>query len=145
MRIDFGLDRRELIALDRTVMAEVEAQPLGRDDRTRLTHVGAEDFAQRGMHQMRRGVVAFDIAAPRFVDLRDRGRRLERLTECPHDGAPAIDFVDAFDRQLPAVARDHAGVTDLATGLRVERILLENQLELVAGLPKRDRLRLRFG
>ena len=50
VRIDFGLDRGELIALDRTVMAEVEAQPLGRDDRTRLTHVGAEDFAQRGMH-----------------------------------------------------------------------------------------------
>ena len=90
-------------------------------------------------------MVAFDIAAPRLVDLRERGRRLERLTECPDDGAAAIDFVDAFDRQLPAVAGDHTGVTDLTTGLRVERILLENQLELIARLPKRDRLRLRFG
>src|SRR5258706_2506641 len=96
------------------------------------------------MHEMRRGVVPLDIAAPCFIDLGHRSRRLKRLTKCPDDRALAVHLLDTFDRQLPPVALHDAGVTDLATRLSVERVLLENQLELVPSLPECDGLSLRL-
>ncbi len=42
-------------------MVEVEAQTVRRDEGTRLTRVPAQHLTQRGMKQMRRGVVAHDV------------------------------------------------------------------------------------
>src|SRR5439155_1598107 len=39
MRIYVGFDGSELLAFDRTVVTNVDAQPFGRDHRPRLTHV----------------------------------------------------------------------------------------------------------
>src|SRR5438045_816788 len=145
MRVHLGLDRGELLALDGTVMAEIETQPLGRYDRARLAHVCAQDFAQRGMNEVGGGVIPFDIAATRLVHLRERGGRLERLPERSDYGILAVDFFNAFNRQLPPVACYDPGVADLAARLGVKRILLEDQLELIAGLPECDGLSFSLG
>src|SRR6267378_1560968 len=89
-------------------------------------------------------MVALDVSPPRFVHLSDGGRGLERFAERADDGALTIDFLDLFDSQLPAVALHHPGVADLAAGLRVERILFQDYLEVLTGLAERDRLRLGF-
>src|SRR5256885_2962390 len=47
VRVHLGLDRGELLAFDGTMVAEIEAQPLGRYDRPGLSHVRAQDLAQR--------------------------------------------------------------------------------------------------
>jgi len=95
-------------------VAEVEAQALWCHDRAGLMHVGAQNLPQRGVHEMGRGVVALDVAAPGLVDLGECGRRLERLAERADDGVPAVHLLDALDRQLPPVALHHPGVADLA-------------------------------
>src|SRR6185503_1286298 len=122
----------------------VEPQSFGRDDRSRLADVRPKDLAERGMDEVRGRVVTLDVLAPRFVDLRARGRRLEGLAERADHRTLAVDFFDALDRQLPAFALHDAGVADLATRLGVKGVLLEDQLELVTGLPEGDRLRLSF-
>ena len=62
------LDLRELFGRDRIVMAEVEAQPVGRDHRAGLLHVRAEHLAQRPVQHVRRGVIAADPVAAHAVD-----------------------------------------------------------------------------
>ena len=58
---------------------EVEAQPVGRDQRALLRDVVAEHLAQRLVQQMRRGMVCADRGAPRVIDRRARApRRPER-------------------------------------------------------------------
>src|SRR3954470_22575018 len=113
VRVDFRLDRAELVAFDWAMMTEVEAQPLRRDHRSRLANMSAKDFAKRGMDEMRRGVIPLDVAAARFVYLRERGRRLERVAERPDHGILAVHLLDTFNRELPAFAFHHAGVADL--------------------------------
>src|SRR5437016_9629881 len=56
----------------RSVMREVEAQPVGCHHRPHLAHMGAEDLAQRRVHEVRGGVVALDVAASRFVRSEER-------------------------------------------------------------------------
>ena len=143
--VHLGLDRPQLIAFDRAVVTKVEAQPFRSHYGARLTHVRAEDFAQRRVHEVRRRMIALDVAASRLVDLRAGGRRLECLPERTNYGGPAVHLLHIFDRELPSVAFHDTGVADLTARLRVERILFENQLELVPGLAKRDRLGLGLG
>ena len=50
-------------------MHEVEAQPVGRDQRAALGDVIAEHLAQRLVQQMRRRVMGADRRAPRMIDL----------------------------------------------------------------------------
>ena len=69
--VDDPLDAVELVARDRLEMDEVEAQAIGRHERSRLLDVGAEDLAQRRVEQVRGRVVA----ARRIAD---RRRRLPR-------------------------------------------------------------------
>ena len=51
------LDPLDLLGRHRLGMREVEAQPVGRDQRTLLRHVIAQHLAQRFVQQMRRGMV----------------------------------------------------------------------------------------
>ena len=64
--LDFG----ELARIHGGEMRKVEAQVIGRDERAGLLHVRAENVAQRGVHQVRRGVIAHVARAA----LRDRPR-----------------------------------------------------------------------
>ena len=52
------LDVGELAGIDGGEVREIEAQAVGRDERAGLLHVRAENVAQRGVHQVRGGVVA---------------------------------------------------------------------------------------
>jgi hypothetical protein len=58
---------RDLLLRQHPVMREVEAQPVGRDERTRLPDVVAEEIAQLGVKQVGGGVVAHDVPAPLVV------------------------------------------------------------------------------
>ena len=62
--------RSSLVAGDRLKVHEVEAQPIGRDQRARLLDVRAEHLAQRRVQQVRRRVVAARRVADLGVDLR---------------------------------------------------------------------------
>ena len=73
--VDAPLDAPQLLGRDRLEVREVEAQAVGRDQRTLLLHVRAEHLAQRGVQQVRGGVVAADVLAAGVVDLRADQRR----------------------------------------------------------------------
>ena len=73
------LDPLDLLRAHRLGMREVEAQPVGRDQRALLRDVIAEHLAQRLVQQMRRRMVRADGAAARMIDLeRERRADLER-------------------------------------------------------------------
>ena len=55
-------------------MREVEAQPVGRDQRALLRDVIAEHLAQRLVEEMRRRMVAPDRAAASMIDLERTAR-----------------------------------------------------------------------
>ena len=66
--VDERLDPRELGRTHGLVVREVEAQPIGRDERALLLDVLAEHSPQRRMQQVRRGVIQHDRCAPLRVD-----------------------------------------------------------------------------
>ncbi len=66
--VDDGLDLFELFVGDLREVREVEAQAVGSTERAGLLDVGAEDLAQRGVEQVRAGVVAADGVAAFAVD-----------------------------------------------------------------------------
>ena len=66
---------------DRLRMREVEAQPVGRDERALLRDVIAQHLAQRLVQKMRRGMVLADRAAPRVIDVEQQ--RVADLDACP--------------------------------------------------------------
>ena len=65
---DHVLDPREFVRRDRGEVAEVEAQTVGRDERSLLLHVFAEHGAQRPVEQVRRRVIAPDRLPALDVD-----------------------------------------------------------------------------
>ena len=110
-------------ARHRLGMREVEAQPVGRDQRALLRDVVAEHLAQRLVQQMRRRMVGADGASA----ARDRRRAAaasptlsvpcSTVTEMHEQVAGFLLRVgDARARRRRA--RHRAGVADLAAGLR---------------------------
>ncbi len=61
--VDDALDALNLFGGHRFGMSEVEAQAVGRDQRTRLPRVFAEHVVKRLVEQVGRGVVAHDVVA----------------------------------------------------------------------------------
>src|SRR2546426_6086453 len=90
-------------------------------------------------------MIALDIPAPRLVHLRRHRGRLERRTEGTDHRAPALDLLDIRDLELPPLPLHPSRVADLATRLRVERILLEHQLQRVARLAEGEEIGVRTG
>ena len=73
------LDPLDLLRRHRLGMREIEAQPVGRDQRALLRDVVAEHLAQRLVQEMGGRMVLPDRAAARVVDLeRERSADLER-------------------------------------------------------------------
>ena len=81
MAVGEALHLRELLGRDRLVVREVEAQPIGRDERTRLLHVRPEHLAHCPVQDVGRGVIAPYAVAP-HVDV--RGFHLVTLGEARH-------------------------------------------------------------
>jgi hypothetical protein len=122
-------------------MAEVEAQPIRRDERPRLLYVRTEHLAQRPVQHMGRGVIAADAVA---ADAVDRGRDGVAFGDAPlpqdrvvhdHAGSPVarIGHLE-FARR----GNDRAGIADLAAGLGVERRAVEHDLDPVTVTRQRD-------
>src|SRR5439155_1314340 len=136
VRVHLFLDARQGRVVDRPVVSEVEPQPVRGDHGPLLAHVRPEDLAQRGVHQMRRRVVALDVLAPPLVHLRQDGGRLERVLETTDDGAPAVHLFHAGNVELPPFPLHPSRVTDLPARFYVERVLLEHHVDPVVRLPK---------
>ena len=132
------LDLRELLGRHRLGMREVEAQPVGRDQRALLRDVIAEHLAQRLVQEMRRGMVGADGGAARVIDVeRERRAGLERalLDRADVHEQVAGLLLGVGDAEAHAVGGHHAGVADLAAGLAVERRLVDDDRAALAGLP----------
>ncbi len=106
----------------------------------------AEHLAQRGMQQVRAGVIAADGVAACAIDdgvdvVADRKRLLEQgfvRADALHGKNAAGDFGDggvAIGRGEPA------GVADLAAGVAVEAGVVEDDFDLIAAVGWRERLR----
>ena len=125
------LDLRELLGRDRVVMAEVEAQPIGRHHRAGLLHVRAEHLAQRPVQDVGGGVVAADAVAAHGVDRGfhlvadlDRAAADHALV---HDHRTGHAVARVLHVEHGAVdLRDPARVADLAARLRVEGRAVEH-------------------
>ena len=146
--VDDLLDLEQLLARQCREVDEVEAQPIGRDERSGLLDVRAEHLSKRRMQQ-----VSGRVIAPRGVaDGRGDGRGHQ---VAPANGAagdldrvqsrPVRNPDDAGDRGLAVGAADRARVRHLSAGFEVERRLLERDepgrsgLEAVDLLAARDR------
>ncbi len=117
-------------------MAEVEAQPVGRDQRTRLLHVRAEHLAQRPVQHVRRGVVAADAVASHRVDRGHPPRRPREALPLAHDALVhdhrtrhSVLGVAHVEHRAAGDNADRAGIADLSTRLRVERCAIEHDLD----------------
>ncbi len=124
------LDRGDLLRRDRLGVGDVEAQPVGRDQRALLRDMVAEHHAQRLVQQMGRGMVGADRRARLVIDL-----QLQRHADLQR---PLLhfDFVDeevaelllgVEDARAKSRRGDHADVADLAARLAVERRLIEDE------------------
>ena len=111
----------------------------GIDQRARLLHVLAQHLAQRGVQQVRAGVVAHGGAADFVVDhgvnfvadvdglLGDDAMRAHALHGIGH-------AFDLGDQRVVIVGVEPANVADLPAGLGVERRVVEHDLAALAGL-----------
>ncbi len=142
LRIDLALDHRQFGGAHRLEVREVEAQPVRRDQRALLLHVGAQHLAQRGMQQVRGGMVEDGGAAAIAVDLRrQRGADLQAAAAQLADMAMELagELLRLLDLEQHAVCAQLAQVADLAAGFGVERGAVEQYDRRIAGLDRFDR------
>ena len=126
------LDAADLFRGDRGVMAEVEAETVGRHHGTGLLHVLAENRSQCPVKNVGARVVASGRAP--LGDIDDRGHRGTFLDLAAHGAADVasqtrecIRRVDDFDLEIGRV--DAAVVADLATALCIEGSVVEEDLD----------------
>ncbi len=141
--VDLGLDRGALGRAHRLGMAEVEAQPVGGDQRALLGDVVAELAAQRRVQQMGRRMGPAEPLPAAAVD-----RQLDRVADLEGSAGELADMDEQIARALLRVghgddrgaALERAGIADLAAALPVEGGLVGHHHDLGAGLGARDRL-----
>ena len=133
--VDQPLDLPHLLVGNLLHVAEVEAQPVRRDQRAGLPHVRSQHLTQRRMQQMSSRVVAGRVLPPHGVDV--------RVHRVAHDDAALGDLaeVDGHVRHyclgvvhldLAVGADDFARVAHLAAALGVEGRLHEHDLNVLA-------------
>ena len=136
--VDDVFDLLQLFVGDLGEVGEVEAQAVGIDERAGLLDVRAEDLAQRGVEQVRAGVVAADgvaaLAVDDGVDVIADGEGLLEDGLVRADALHGQDAAGDFGDGGVAVGRgEPAGVADLAAGVAVEAGVVEDDFDLVAG------------
>jgi hypothetical protein len=131
----------DLVRRHRLEVVEVEPQAVGRDERARLPDVVAEDATERGLEEMRRGVVAHNVGPADGVDL-DANAVTLRQPSLDDAGAVYGERLARVHRvmHLGAAVRagDRARIPDLTAALGVERRLDEHELDVVAGFGRLD-------
>ncbi len=108
-------------------MREVEAQPIGRDQRAFLRDMAAEHALERGMQQMCRRMIGARGAAAFADDAQfDRFAQPEFATGLAHDvHMQAVLLFRVGDGTLRALGREHrALIADLTAGFAIERCLV---------------------
>ena len=143
LAVDDGLDLFELFVGDLREVREVEAQASGIVQRAGLLDVRAQDLAERGVQQMRAGVVALDgVAAHAVDDGVDVVAEGKILLEDGFVRAHALHGQDAagdFGDGEVAVGRgEAAGVADLSAGVAIEAGLVEHHIDGIAGFGCRN-------
>ena len=118
-------------------MAEVEAQAVGRHERSLLLHVGSEHLPEGPVQEMGAGVVAADGLPSFGVDPRQRLLPRRHLA-LDHSAGVAYELSGDRVRRVghdegARVGADLAGVADLATRLGVEGCAVEEDLVAVHG------------
>src|SRR5580704_1956385 len=136
VRADIGVDEILDLALllvgHRREVREVEAQPIGRDQRAFLRDVVAEHVLERVVEQVRGRVVRADPLAARVVDV-----ELDLVADAQRPGLDLADqhvhvagrLLGLVDADFRTGAEHDAGVADLAAGLAVERRLVERECD----------------
>src|SRR3990172_1896581 len=133
--VDAPLDGRALLRREGGEVREVEAQPVGRHQRSRLLGVIPQHFVQCPVQQVGGGVVAHDVPPPRAVE---RGADAVADADLPPRDAAAVDddplphLLRVRHGDLAAAGADAAGVADLAAALRIEGRAVEDDLHLLA-------------
>ena len=117
---------------NRREVDEVEPQPVGRDERSRLLHVRAQHLPQRGVEQVRRGVIAPRRVARLVVNR--GGHDVARLQHALGNAYPVRARPPGARRTSPVTCAVPAGpvddrpaVGDLAAGFDIERRPLEDE------------------
>ena len=122
--------------------AEIETHAVDADPRAGLRHVVAERILQRALQEMRRGVVAPDLAPPPVED--GRGDAFADRNLAALDGTGVCDrfahVLRVVDFEEAAFARDRTAVADLSAALRVERRAIEQEDAAFAGSKRLHRL-----
>ena len=129
---------REFGGINRSEMGEIETQAIGRDQRAGLLHVRAENIAQRGVHQVRAGVVALDVRAA--CGIGDGGDAIANVQgflrdDAMRDRARRPDSTRRGLRRLRArfgVVVKCAGVGDLSAGFGIDGGAIENDFGFFA-------------
>ena len=135
--VDDALDAFELLSRDRLEMDEVEAEPIRRHERSGLFHMRAQHLSQRGVQQMRGGVVAARGITGVGVDFRrddiahTQGARRHAHAVSPRQ--PGAHPHQTFDRGVGALVENSSRIGHLTAGLEIERRFLQGD---VAALPR---------
>src|SRR5690606_34075003 len=134
------LDLGQLLGPDRLEMREVEAQPVGRDQRALLGDVGAQHRAQHGMQQMSGRMVQHGGLPGSGVDPRRHRLALSQpaLAQSPEVAVGIAVFDGVLDLELDAVGQQQPPVADLAAGLGIERRAFQHHHAALAGFQRAD-------
>ena len=137
--VDDVFDVLQFFVCDAGEVREVKAQMVGSNQRSRLLHMLAQNFAQSGLKQMRGRVVAHGGFANFGVDhgidfvayanwlLRDDLMRAHALNR----GVASLHF---GDDGVVIVGVEPSAVADLSAGLGIERRVVEDDFAFFAGL-----------
>ncbi len=132
-----------LLVSDAREMRKIETQTVRFHQRSRLLHVRPQHLAQRRVQQMRRRVIAPRRVAEIRVD--DGIDTIANFHGLPQDCAMGEDALHRLraaahigDHGVVIVAHQPAGIADLAAGVGVEAGPVENNLDRVAGIGRRN-------
>ena len=123
------LDARKLLFRERLGMGEIETQTFGRDERTLLRNMVAQNLTQRFMQNMRRGMIGARRAAPGVIDLefeRKGGCDLALLDFALMDDEVAEFLERVVNPEAQTLAANDADVAELSARFPVEGRLIED-------------------
>ncbi|GBF31521.1 hypothetical protein MnTg04_01482 [bacterium MnTg04] len=128
--VDPALDLHQLLRTERLKVREIEAQPVGCDQRAFLGYMVAEQSSQCGMQQVGGRVIQDYVIAPPGID---RGRKLIAFVDAAFDDRAVMHdsiarFSAILDSKLDAFCAQHTRVTDLTTAFAIERRAVHHDL-----------------
>src|ERR1700682_2179333 len=134
-------DLAQLRGRERLEMREIEAQPVGRHQRSLLLYVAAQYLAQRRVQQMRGAVIERSRLAPGAVHLRlervaDTNAALLEMTRVRVRGAA---LVRVFHHETHTGTGELARIPHLTARLGVERRAVEHDFTLLTRAERVDR------